>query len=135
MTRFLFGDVPVVLFDAIFESAVPAQLPLGSYLWLYHLSGYYGGLWLRGELLQSGHNRMIENVNLPPNEEQFTAEVIGRHLTPTGASRRTRDATLPMRRTRAEWLRRLAPYSHEPTLARSRSQGIIDRYPTLSAVR
>ncbi len=75
MTRFLFADVPVVLFDAIFDATDPAQLPLGSYLWLYHLSGYYGGLWLRGELLQSGHNTMIENVNLPPNEEQFTAEV------------------------------------------------------------
>ena len=75
MTRFLFADVPVVLFDNIFTAADPAQLPLGSYLWLYHLSGYYGGLWLRGELLQSGHNRMIENVNLPQSEEQFTAEV------------------------------------------------------------
>ena len=75
MTRFLFADVPVVLFDNIFTAADPAQLPLGSYLWLYHLSGYYGGLWLRGELLKSGHNRMIENVNLPQNEEQFTAEV------------------------------------------------------------
>ncbi len=75
MTRFLFADVPVVLFDNIFTAPDPAQLPLGSYLWLYHLSGYYGGLWLRGELLKSGHNRMIENVNLPQNEEQFTAEV------------------------------------------------------------
>jgi hypothetical protein len=75
MTRFLFADVPVVLFDKIFTAGDPAKLPLGSYLWLYHLSGYYGGLWLRGELLKSGHNRMIENVNLPPTEEQFTAEI------------------------------------------------------------
>jgi hypothetical protein len=75
MTRFLFADVPVVLFDNIFTAADPAQLPLGPYLWLYHLSGYYGGLWLRGELLKSGHNRMIENVNLPQSEEQFTTEV------------------------------------------------------------
>jgi hypothetical protein len=75
MTRFLFGDVPVVLFDLIFESADPLRLPLSSYLWLYHLSGYYGGLWLRGELLRSGHNTMIENVNLPPTEEQFAAQV------------------------------------------------------------
>ncbi|MEX1006841.1 MAG: hypothetical protein WD271_03245 [Acidimicrobiia bacterium] len=75
MTRFLFADVPVVLFDRIFTADDPVKLSLGSYLWLYHLSGYYGGLWLRGELLKSGHNRMIENVNLPQNEEQFTAEV------------------------------------------------------------
>src|ERR1700704_5311745 len=75
MTRFLFADVPVVLFDKIFTAADPAQLPLSSYLWLYHLSGYYGGLWLRGELLKSGHNRMIENVNLPQSAEQFVTEV------------------------------------------------------------
>jgi hypothetical protein len=75
MTRFLFADVPVVLFDTIFTADDPTKLPLDSYLWLYHLSGYYGGLWLRGELLKSGHNQMIENVNLPPTEEQFVAEV------------------------------------------------------------
>jgi hypothetical protein len=75
MTRFLFGDVPVVLFDRIFSSPDPTALPLSSYLWLYHLSGYYGGVWLRGELLRSGHNTMIGNVNLPPNAEQFGAQV------------------------------------------------------------
>jgi hypothetical protein len=75
MTRFLFGEVPVVLFDRIFSSADPNGLPLPSYLWLYHLSGYYGGLWLRGELLRSGHNTMIANVNLPQSEEQFAAQV------------------------------------------------------------
>jgi hypothetical protein len=75
MTRFLFGEVPVVLFDRIFTSSDPLALPLASYLWLYHLSGYYGGLWLRGELLRSGHNTMIGNVNLPQNEERFAAEV------------------------------------------------------------
>lgn len=75
MTRFLFGEVPVVLFDRIFTSADPNALPLPSYLWLYHLSGYYGGLWLRGELLRSGHNTMIGNVNLPQSEEQFAAQV------------------------------------------------------------
>jgi hypothetical protein len=74
MTRFLFGDVPVVLFDRIFASADPIALPLSSYLWLYHLSGYYGGLWLRVELLRSGHNSMLENVNLPQTEEQFAAQ-------------------------------------------------------------
>lgn len=76
MTRFLFGDVPVRLFDMIFASDDPSTLPLGSYLWLFHLSGYYGGLWLRGELIASGHNRMIENVNLPPSQQQF-GEMVG----------------------------------------------------------
>jgi hypothetical protein len=75
MTRFLLGDVPVRLFDTIFGADDPTGLPLGSYLWLYHLSGYYGGLWLRGELLASGHNTMMANVNLPQTEEQFAAAV------------------------------------------------------------
>ncbi len=75
MTRFLFGDVPVRLFDSIFATDDPTTLPLGAYLWLFHLSGYYGGLWLRGELIESGHNTMIENVNLPQTEEQFAATV------------------------------------------------------------
>jgi hypothetical protein len=75
MTRFLLGDVPVVLFDRIFATDDPATLPLGSYLWLYHLSGYFGGIWLRSELLRSGHNQMMANVNLPPTAEQFTNEV------------------------------------------------------------
>jgi hypothetical protein len=75
MTRFLFGDVPVALFDRIFATDDPATLPLGSYLWLYHLSGYFGGIWLRSELLRSGHNQMMANVNLPPTAEQFTDEV------------------------------------------------------------
>ena len=75
MTRFLFGDVPIVLFDRIFAAGDPATLPLGSYLWLYHVSGYFGGIWLRSELLRSGHNHMMANVNLPPTAEQFTDEV------------------------------------------------------------
>src|SRR5262249_42974075 len=75
MTRFLFGDVPVVLFDRIFATGDPAALPLGSYPWLYPLSGSFGGVWLRSELLRSGHNQMMANVNLPPTAEQFTNEV------------------------------------------------------------
>jgi hypothetical protein len=45
MARFLFADVPVVLFDSIFEPPTRLQLrwPRTSG---YHLSGYYGGLWL-----------------------------------------------------------------------------------------
>jgi hypothetical protein len=77
MTRFLFGAVPVALFDEIFRADDPAALALDAYLWLFHLSGYYGGIWLRGELVESGHNAMIANVNLPPSEEQF-AEQVGR---------------------------------------------------------
>ena len=50
MKRFLFAAVPVALFDQIFASSDPGELPLASSLWLFHLSGYYGGIWLRGHL-------------------------------------------------------------------------------------
>ncbi len=75
MSRFLFGDVPITRFDEIFAATDVATLPLGEYLWLFHLSGYFGGIWLRAELVASGHNALIENVNLPPTEEQFVAQV------------------------------------------------------------
>ena len=39
------------------------------------LSGYYGGIWLRGELVASGHNSLLASVSLPPTEEQFTTDV------------------------------------------------------------
>jgi hypothetical protein len=37
MTRFLFGEVPVELFDRIFASDAPESLPTGGYLWAFHL--------------------------------------------------------------------------------------------------
>ena len=75
MKRFLFAAVPVALFDQIFASSDPGELPLASSLWLFHLSGYYGGVWLRGELAASGHNSLLASVSLPPTEEQFTTDV------------------------------------------------------------
>jgi hypothetical protein len=74
MTRFLFGDAPVALFDRIFAAREPAALPTGAYLWVFHLSGYFGGVWLRDELARSGHNEAIAGFSVLPSEEAFTDE-------------------------------------------------------------
>jgi hypothetical protein len=74
MTRFLFGDAPVELFDRIFASDDPGALPTGGYLWVFHLSGYFGGVWLRDELARSGHNEAIAGFSVTPSAEAFTDE-------------------------------------------------------------
>ncbi len=74
MTRFLFGDAPLELFDRIFASDDPAPLPCGGFLWVFHLSGYFGGVWLRDELARSGHNEAIAGFSVTPSEEAFVDE-------------------------------------------------------------
>ena len=74
MTRFLFGDAPVELFDRIFASDAPDALPTGGYLWVFHLSGYFGGVWLRDELARSGHNEAIAGFSVNPSEDAFVEE-------------------------------------------------------------
>jgi hypothetical protein len=76
MTRFLFSYVPVTLFDRVFATANPAdELPVDQYFWLFHLSGYFGGVWLRGELARTGHNAALTTFSDPQTEDGFTAEV------------------------------------------------------------
>jgi hypothetical protein len=74
MTRFLFGDAPVALFDRIFAADDPASLPTGGFLWVFHLSGYFGGVWLRDELARSGHNEAIAGFSVTPSEAAFVDE-------------------------------------------------------------
>jgi hypothetical protein len=74
MTRFLFGNAPAELFDRIFASDAPGTLPTGGYLWVFHLSGYFGGVWLRDELARSGHNEAIAGFSVTPSEEAFVQE-------------------------------------------------------------
>lgn len=76
MTRFLFSYVPATLFDRVFAASNPAdELPMGEYLWLFHLSGYFGGVWLRAELSRTGHNAALTSFSDPQDEAGFTANV------------------------------------------------------------
>jgi hypothetical protein len=76
MERFLFSFVPVTLFDRVYATSNPAErLPMGAYLWLFHLSGYFGGVWLRGELVRTGKNAAVAGYSDPQDEAGFRAEV------------------------------------------------------------
>jgi hypothetical protein len=76
MTRFLFSYVPVTLFDFVYATRDPAhELPVGSYLWLFHLSGYFGGVWLRAELVRTGKNDVVAGFSAPQDEAGFRSEV------------------------------------------------------------
>ncbi|MSO79013.1 MAG: hypothetical protein EXQ79_05350 [Acidimicrobiia bacterium] len=48
---------------------------MGSYLWLFHLSGYFGGVWLRGELSRTGHNAGLSSYSKPQTKGDFKTEV------------------------------------------------------------
>ena len=69
--RFLFGDLPVQVFGRIFAGASAADTP--GLLWTLHLSGYYGGRWLRGEIAAAQPGAMLVGFSLPPTPEQYAA--------------------------------------------------------------
>lgn len=71
--RFLFGYVPVVVFDRIFAGGAGSDVP--GLLWLMHLSGYFGGRWLRGEIVTAQPDAMLASVSIPPSEADFLATV------------------------------------------------------------
>lgn len=73
MERFLFGVVPVAAFDRIFETP-PDELSTKGLLWVFHLSGYFGGVWLRSEIdrAQPGSSQ-LSGVVIPATEEGFLA--------------------------------------------------------------
>ncbi len=90
MARFLFGHVPVEVFDRIFSGRDSDSR--GGLMWLMHLSGYFGGRWLRGEIEQAQPDAMLNLVNIVPGEEKFqaTMERAGTALTAADAD----DATV-----------------------------------------
>ena len=52
--EFLFGYAPIHVIDEIFDSAGHAsaeeEMPWAGHVWLMHVSGYFGGVWLRAEI-------------------------------------------------------------------------------------
>lgn len=72
VTSFLFGDVArLVLGDVLTKDA--ASLPLAEYLWLMHLSGYFGGVWLRDQIARAQPEAPLLGVSMEPDEERFGA--------------------------------------------------------------
>jgi hypothetical protein len=83
MERFLFGEVPLRAFDDIFSGADAPDSRIegrtSGLLWLMHLSGYYGGRWLRGEIVRAQPEAMIGSFSLAPSKEGFD-RTMGRAL-------------------------------------------------------
>ena len=71
--RFLFGYLPVVVFAELLDQ--DAQPDLGSSLWMMHLSGYFGGRWLRGEIAAAQPQAMLVSFSLPPSQEAFNVPI------------------------------------------------------------
>ena len=69
MERFLFGDVPVRVFDRIFAGDAAADI--ASLLWLMYLSGYFGGRWLRGEIARAQPDAPLISFSMAPTEAGF----------------------------------------------------------------
>jgi hypothetical protein len=70
VVRFLYGDLPVIAFDRIFDGEI-ADLGTGAILWMFHISGYLGGVWLRGEIDKAQEQSQLSGIALPPSREGF----------------------------------------------------------------
>jgi hypothetical protein len=76
--RFLYGFVPIRAFTRILaaDSDVYADMgAIGELLYAFHLSGYFGGVWLRGEIERAQPNSRLAGVALPPSEDGFRTAV------------------------------------------------------------
>lgn len=70
--RFLFGYAPVVAFDRLLTEDLDPDTARGL-LWVLHLSGYFGGRWLRGEIATAQPDAPLVGFSNPPTEESFLA--------------------------------------------------------------
>ncbi len=70
--RFLFGSLPVAVFDRLLSEA-PDPDATRRLLWQLHLSGYFGGRWLRGEIAAAQPEALIVSFSMPPTPESFGA--------------------------------------------------------------
>ena len=69
---FLLGVAPMRVFGRI--CAEPVELlPGRSFLWLMHVSGYFGGVWLRAEIRRAQPGGMLEQAGQVPTREAFAA--------------------------------------------------------------
>jgi hypothetical protein len=69
MERFLFGEVPVRVFDDLFSGA--GEIDDATARWLLYLSGYYGGRWLRGEIAAAQPDALLVGFSQEPTAESF----------------------------------------------------------------
>lgn len=69
--RFLFGFVPIAVFDDLFGGADAIE---GAHArWMLHLSGYFGGRWLRSEIAAAQPEAPLVSFSVEPTEVGFAA--------------------------------------------------------------
>lgn len=73
MERFLFGEVPVQVFDDLFSGA--DEIDDATARWLLHLSGYFGGRWLRGEIAAAQPDALLVGFSQEPTAESYGASM------------------------------------------------------------
>jgi len=74
INRFLFGVAPGVVFDELLSrdgAAADSGLDLESRLWVLYLSGYFGGVWLRGEIVEAQPDSLIAGFGMVPDRAAF----------------------------------------------------------------
>lgn len=91
MTRFLFGDTPLRVFSDIFAGKGDIDEAVGR--WLLHLSGYFGGRWLRGEIAAAQPDAPLVSFSVVPEPAAFDA-AMGRCAEAVAASRGPKAAVL-----------------------------------------
>ncbi len=68
--RFLFGHLPVVGFDRLLSETLEPDATR-RLLWQLHLSGYFGGRWLRGEIAAAQPDALVVGFSQPATPESF----------------------------------------------------------------
>ncbi len=69
MPRFLFGYVPVQVFDDLFSGR--GDIPDPTARWLLYLSGYFGGRWLRAAIAAAQPEAPLVAFSVEPTAEAF----------------------------------------------------------------
>lgn len=68
--RLLFGRVPLKLFGDALTAELDAY-PVAGALWVMHLSGYFGGVWLRREIARALPDAPLVGVDITPDAAVF----------------------------------------------------------------
>jgi hypothetical protein len=68
--RLLFGRVPLRLFGDALTTDLDAY-PVAGALWVMHLSGYFGGVWLRREIARALPDAPLLGVDITPDAAVF----------------------------------------------------------------
>jgi hypothetical protein len=83
--RLLFGRVPLRVFGRAVTGETSGPAIAGS-LWIMHLSGYFGGVWLRAAIARAQPDAPILGVDLAPDAAQF-GELVTAQRTAIDAAR------------------------------------------------